>query len=191
MAWAALPKTAAWTHREARSGLEVAWFGGTDGGTQLTGCTTAIEDGRTWAVDYEILVDDSWCTRRARIRGRSASGEHTVVLTADGHGHWWVDDEPAPQLDGCLYIDLESSAMTNALPVHRFALRAGDRADSPAAYVRASDLAVQRLEQEYVRVDGTGRSYDYASRAFDFSCRLLYDDAGLALEYPGVAVRLA
>jgi uncharacterized protein len=191
MAWAALPETAAWTHREARSGFEVAWFAKTDGGAQLTGCTTAIEDGWTWAVDYEIRVDDSWCTRRARVRGRSASGERTVVLTTDGHGHWRVDGEPAPQLDGCLDIDLESSAMTNALPVHRFALRPGDRADSPAAYVRASDLTVQRLEQEYVRVDASGFSYDYTSRAFDFSCRLVYDDAGLALEYPGIAVRFA
>jgi hypothetical protein len=37
-----------------------------------------------------------------------------VTLRADGDGSWVVDGRPAPQLDGCLDVDLESSSMTNA-----------------------------------------------------------------------------
>src|SRR3954453_15836540 len=40
-----------------------------------------------------------------------------------------------PPLDACLDVDLESSAMTNALPVHRLNLATGERAQAPAAYV--------------------------------------------------------
>jgi hypothetical protein len=189
MSWAAVPPTAAWQHLEARSGFEVAWFETGDDGLVLTGCTVAVEDGRSWAVEYEIRVDRGWRTRSARVCGRSASGIRTVLLRADGRGHWLVDGDAEPHLDGCLDVDLESSAMTNALPVHRLTLQPGERAAGPAVYVRAADLGVGRLEQEYARVDEPGRRYDYAAPAFDFSSRLVYDDAGLMLEYPGIAVR--
>jgi hypothetical protein len=88
-------------------------------------------------------------------------------------------------------VDLESSAMTNALPVRRLALEPGEGAAAPAVYVPAVGLNVERLEQNYVRTDDDGprQRYDYAAPAFGFSCRLVYDAMGLVLAYPGVAVR--
>jgi hypothetical protein len=105
--------------------------------------------------------------------------------------HWRVDGEAASHLDGCLDVDLESSAMTNALPVHRLGLRVGARAPSAAAYVRALDLSVGRLDQDYLRCTDEGRHhrYDYAAPVFDFGCRLVYDESGLVLDYPGIAIR--
>ena len=63
----------------------------------------------------------------------------------------------------------------------------GGRAEAPAAYVRAADLGVDRLEQTYEHL-GPGR-YGYAAPAFDFACVLEYDDTGLVTRYPGIAVR--
>jgi uncharacterized protein len=185
--WSEPPATAAWQHRDARSGFEVVYFDGLDDGWRINGCTTAVEDGHSWVVDYEIRLDTTWTTRSARISARSTLGLQTILLEADGRGHWLVDGRPVPYLDGCLDVDLESSAMTNAFPVHRMALPVGGRAAAPAAYVRALDRAVERLEQTYVRIDDD--SYDYSSPAFDFECRLGYDDSGLVVDYPGIAVR--
>jgi hypothetical protein len=58
---------------------------------------------------------------------------------------------------------------------------------------RAEDLGVERLEERYVRLEdqGPGRRFAYAAHAFDFTCVLAYDDAGLLLDYPGIAVRAA
>jgi hypothetical protein len=142
-------------------------------------------------VTYAIRLDETWTTRSARITGRSASGIRQVQLEADGLGRWQVDGEAASHLDGCLDVDLESSAMTNALPVHRMGLRVGARASAPAAYVRALDLRVERLGQDYTRTADEGRSqrYDYAAPVFDFAGRLAYDESGLVLDYPGIAVR--
>ena len=186
------PATAAWQHQHARSGFEVVYFQARDGACRIEGWTTAIEDGRTWAVEYAIQLDATWTTRTARVSGRSASGARSTVLEADGAGRWLIDGEPAPHLDGCLDADLESSAMTNALPVHRMGLRVGARAAAPAAYVRALDLAVQRLEQTYARAtdDASHQRYDYTAPAFGFACRLIYDESGLVLDYPGIAVRV-
>ncbi len=83
--------------------------------------------------------------------------------------------------------------MTNTLAVHRMQLALGVRASAAAAYVRVPDLRVERLEQTYRRtpdVEGQQR-YDYTAPAFDVACVLSFDAAGLVLDYPGIAVRVA
>ena len=191
MSFTPLPATAAWRHRGARSGFEVEYFDAHGDGCRIEGWTTAIEDAATWAVEYAIEVDAAWATRSARARGRSAGGFCSTVLEADGAGHWLIDGESAPYLDGCLDVDLEASAMTNALPVRRMGLPVTAAAAAPAAYIHAVGLAVERLEQTYVRAtdESTCQRYDYTAPAFDFGARLVYDQAGLVLDYPGIAVR--
>jgi uncharacterized protein len=189
------PATACWQHRGARSGFEVTYFQALEGGWRIEGTTAAIEDGQTWAVNYRIELDPGWATRSAHVTARTAAGSHETLLRSDGAGHWLVDGNPAPHLDGCGDVDLESSAMTNALPVHRLDLPVGVRTAAPAAYVRVLGLTVERLEQTYTRVrdetadDAAHRGFDYTAPAFGFSCRLAYDEGGLVLEYPGIAVR--
>lgn len=186
-----MPPAAAWHHRDAREGFEVVYFHAAGDGYRVEGCTTAVESDQPWVVQYAILVDARWATRSASITGHWPAGTRRLDITADGHGRWHVDGAHVAALDGCLDVDLESSSMTNAFPVRRLGLRVGDQAAAPAAYVRANDLSVERLEQQYVRVadeDGN-QSFDYSSPAFDFRCRLVYDASGLALDYPGIAVR--
>jgi hypothetical protein len=77
--------------------------------------------------------------------------------------------------------------MTNTLPVHRLDPQA--RVDAPAAYVRALTLTAERLDQVYERIGAEHRQYDYAAPSFGFTARLAYDDSGLVIDYPGIAVR--
>ncbi|HEY7431148.1 MAG TPA: putative glycolipid-binding domain-containing protein [Streptosporangiaceae bacterium] len=185
------PATACWQHREARAGFEVTYFQDLADGWRIDGTSAALEDSQTWAVTYQIQLDAAWVTRSARITARSTLGPRETWLESDGAGRWHIDGDPAPHLAGCMDIDLESSAMTNALPVHRLQLAPGARAGAPAAYVRAASLTVERLEQTYLRTtdEATHQRYDYAAPAFGFTCRLVYDHSGLVLDYPGIAVR--
>lgn len=187
-----LPTSAAWRHQGARTGFEVAFFSAPRPPLRIRGSTSAVEAGEAWAVDYEIDLDAGWRTRAARIVGRSAGGTHRRVLEADGNGCWLIDGSVAEGLDGCLDVDLESSAMTNTLPVHRDALPVGREASAPAAYVRAIGLGIDRLEQSYRRLpdEDQNRCFDYRSPAFNFRDRLVYDPSGLVLDYPGIAVRV-
>jgi uncharacterized protein len=100
MSFTPVPATAAWHHRGARSGFEVAYFGARGDGCQIEGWATAVEDGLTWAVEYVIEVDAAGATRSARIRGRSGAGFCSALLEADGNGHWLADGRPARDLDG-------------------------------------------------------------------------------------------
>jgi uncharacterized protein len=187
----ALPTTAAWRHLDVRSGFEVVYLRELGDGCSIEGRTAAIESGQTWIVDYQISVDAAWATRAATVRSRSASGSRSTVLRATGEGQWTVDGEAAPHLDGCLDVDLEASAFTNALPVRRLGLARGERSGAPAAYVRALDVVVERLEQSYVRAadDCRRQRFEYSAPVFGFTCELVYDEAGLLLDYPGIAVR--
>jgi hypothetical protein len=188
-----LPTSAAWQHRQARSGFEVAFLRSEPGGHRVEGQTVALEGDDAWVVRYEVELGPDWLTRSARVSGRSAAGTNERTLRSDGAGRWLVDGESAPLLGGCLDVDLEPSCLTNAFPIHRLELEIGEAADAPAAYIRALDLRVERLEQRYTRLeDDAGRQrYHYRAPAFDFECRLVYDQSGLLLDYPGIGTRVA
>ena len=189
------PRSACWHHEGLRLGFEVSYFTTAAGGVQAEGTAAGLQGGDTWIVSYSILLDESWRTRMAKVTSQSASGRRERLLESDGVGHWSVDGNTANLLDGCLDVDLEASAMTNALPVRRLALAVGQRVGAPAGYVHAPTLAVERLEQTYGRVedgDGDGvEQYDYEAPGFAFACRLVYDPSGLVLDYPGIARRSA
>ena len=121
-------------------------------------------------------------TARIVCRPDGLEVEGVTVATEDGDS--W-------QVDGCVDVDLGSSALTNAFPVRRLGLRTGDAADAPAVYVRAPDLVVDRLDQRYRRLPDEGHAVRYAYEAprFGFACTIRYDETGLVLDYPGIAVR--
>lgn len=185
-----LPRHAAWRHTAARTGVEVVFVG--DGGRLIEGHTTAVEDDEPFTVGYEIGLDARHRVRRARISARSRLGAASVRIDGDGEGRWRIDGRRAPALDGCLDVDLESSALTNAFPVWRLALAPGDASEAPAVYVRALDLAVERLDQRYRRCPDRagGEAYDYECPAFGVRCVLVYGPDGLVADYPGLAVRI-
>jgi hypothetical protein len=187
-----LPTSAAWRHKGARSGFECSFLSWPGDVCVLQGHTAAIERSTAWAVHYRVSVDHQWRTRRARVRSQTAIGSYEVVLEADGEGRWLVDGQRRAELDGCIDVDLESSVCTNTLPIHRLGLVVGEPTDVPAAYVRASDVRVERLEQRYLWLGdtATGSQCEYEAPALEFRARLSYDHAGLVLNYPGLARRM-
>lgn len=185
---AVVPALAAWRHVGARDGFEVTFFEQTADGLFVRGTTAAVQGAQTWAVRYEIEVSEQWLTRSAHVVNVVSGGERGVMLSHDGRGNWQVDGVARPDLEGCLDVDLESSAMTNTFPVHRLSPRLGARQSAPAAYVRAAGLEVQRLEQHYTRIDERHR-FRYEAPAFRFTAELSYDTSGLIVNYPGLARR--
>src|SRR4051794_9427222 len=120
------PPWAAWRHQGSRDGFEVVFLHREGADRRAEGETAAVEGHDAWAVRYDIHLDAGWMTRTAHVAGRSAARAASErTLEADGAGSWRVDGAPAPQLDGCFDVDLESSCLTNAFPVHRLGLEVG------------------------------------------------------------------
>jgi hypothetical protein len=185
-----LPRLAAWRHSDVRAGYEVLFTDAGPGGYRLRGATTAVESGAGWSVTYRIELDRQWRTRRVDAVATTSTGERHLSLRAVP-GRWMVDGRRRPDLDGCVDVDFESSSVTNTVPLHRLQFRIGEPVAAPAAFVRATDLRVHRVEQRYTLRTRTpeGFTFDYESATFDFACRLTFDAAGLILDYPGIAVR--
>lgn len=182
----------AWRHEgSGRLGLETTHFRRHEDGWLFDGTTEATEDGRTWQVGYQLIVDAGWRTRRASVTVRIGDDTRSLLLTGDGAGHWLADGEPVPHVAGCLDVDLEASALTNAFPVHRLGLAVGAGAEAPAVFVRVAGLAVGRLDQRYTRIedDEHGQRYDYAAPEFGVHTVVAYDHTGLVRSYPDIAVR--
>jgi hypothetical protein len=185
---------AAWRHLDARVGFEVLFLRREHDIYHIDGYSTAVQEGVGWGIRYALTIDEDWVTRSAHVVAQSADGVHEVRLEGDARGRWRVDGVRVPLLNGCMDVDLEASACTNAFPVRRLGLRVGEQADPPAAYVRAPTLRVERLEQSYARLENDGDEiarYDYVAPAFDFRTILLVDQFGFVLDYPGIAVRAA
>lgn len=185
-----LPMWAAWRHLGLRDGFEVAFFATEHDGIRIRGATSAVEAGQAWQVTYDVALDHQWRTRSAVVHALAADGPRTARVDCDQAGRWRVDGVPAAALDGCVDIDLESSAVTNTIPVHRLTLAAGQGADVPAAYVRTG-LEVARLNQHYHRAadqDGS-QIYEYRAPEFDFAAQLRFAPDGLVADYPGIAQR--
>jgi hypothetical protein len=188
-----LPATAAWRHVGARDEFEVLFLEPEEDGFRFRGHATAVEEGVTWSVAYTIVVDAGWATRSAHVVSRSTAAEREVQIERHPTGGWRLNGLHAPELSDCDDVDLEASAFTNAFPVHRLKLEVGESADAPAAYVRAPNLRVARLEQRYLRLpdDGERARYDYEAPAFEYRDVIVYDEHGLVLAYPGIAERVA
>jgi hypothetical protein len=186
-----LPAVATWQHTGVRTGYEVLFVQTSPAGVRLRGVTTAVEEHAAWSVSYRIDLDDRWRTRRAEVVTATADAERRVAIHRSDDDRWTVNGVPQPALDGCVDVDLESSSVTNTLPVHRLPFARGAPVSVPAAFVWANDLRVQREEQTYTLTGATAEdiSFHYESPTFDFRCELTFDAAGLILHYPGLARR--
>ena len=173
-----LPRFAAWRFVDAVEGFEVVY----SAPGELRGHTSAVEDGNPYAVHYGIRFDEGWRTREALISADTVAGTLEAKLASDGAGSWTVNDQPRPDLDGLVDIDLEASACTNTLPVHRLHVSSGEAVRAPAVYVQAIDLTVRRLDQTYRRLDA--HRFHYTSEG-DFEAVLRYDDSGSDRRLPG------
>jgi len=182
-----LPQSASWTHVGVRAGFEVLFAGA---GT-LRGHTTGREGTSSWSVGYDITVDGNWRTRAVEATNLTELGARRIHLERDSAGRWLVNGLDRPDLDGCDDVDLESSAATNTLPVHRIDLAVGEAVDVASAYIRADDLTVERLDQRYTltNVRDDGFTVFYEAPRFGFDCALEFDATGLTVDYPGIARR--
>ena len=110
-------------------GEDVATVARVEAGWQLAGATTFTLGGETCRLEYRVACDDTWRTRRCKVRGVSGEDPISIDIAHDGEGRWTLGGEPVASIDGCEDVDLAFTPATNLLPVRRLALPVG--ASSP------------------------------------------------------------
>ena len=180
-------RVVAWRRTDEDAGHSLARVERRDGGWLFHGTEVLAGPSTLLSCSFRVEVDDTWATRAVEASAVSADGERRLVLTADVDRRWTRDGEPAPELDGCVDVDVAATPLTNTLPIRRLAwLTVGEEVTTPVAWVDVPALRVARVDQTYHRLGPSRWRYsDDAHGAFE----LTVDDDGLVVTYTGMATR--
>lgn len=136
---------------------------------------------QAYRVDYELTTGPSWVTERLHAR----AGGRELDLRRSAQGEWTENGEPRPDLTEALDCDLQSSPLTNTMPI----LREPEGADELVmAWVALPELSLRVSRQRYEPL-GPGR-VRYVSLDSDFTAELEFDEAGLVTRYPRLAAQV-
>jgi len=158
-------------------------------GWRLAGSAVFLHGRRACDLAYEVVTDASWLTRRARVHGHVGPAAVDLRIRAGRNGTWFLDGEAQPQVQGCIDLDFAFTPATNLIALKRLALRVGQRADAPAAWLEFPRLKLRVLPQTYERASAS--EYDYAAPTVGYAARLKFDRQGAIIHYPGLFERVA
>ncbi len=155
-----------------------------DAGWRLSGTAVFVFAGRPCHLAYVVQCDVAWQARSAQVTGWIGPDAVALIMAAVPGGRWRLNGADQEQVTGCADIDLGFTPATNMLPVRRLALRPGDAADAPAAWLSFPELALARLAQHYRRVGAD--QYAYQAPDVGYTGTLVVSDAGFVTTYPGL-----
>jgi hypothetical protein len=165
-------------------GHDAATIMASSDGWHISGVAIVVESERPCCVEYDIDCDESWITRRCSLRGYVGADPVAMIIRRDAKGAWEVNDVDAPNLQGCIDIDLGFTPATNLLPIRRLELGVGQSSTVRAAWIRFPEFTAEVLDQVYTR--RADDRYLYESAGGVFQRELSVDSFGCVVEYPGL-----
>jgi hypothetical protein len=179
----------AWQRADEDRGHSLARVEQLPDGWLCHGTEVLAGPGTLLSCGFRVELDVGWGTRSVEVWSVSGAGERRVQLTADDDRRWWRDGSRAPDLDGCVDVDVAATPLTNTFPINRLALSAvGASVTTPVVWVDVPGLGASRVDQTYQRLGPDRWRYsDERHGAFELSV----DDDGLVVDYTGFATRVA
>ncbi len=141
-------------------------------------------EGQVLRGGYTLVTDKNWRTLELRLMVETAPGAmEGIHLLTEGDGKWTdANENPMPELDGCLDVDIQWSPLTNSLPVNRLPLVEGTAQEIRVAYVSLPDLSVKPITQRYVRA--TDSIIRITSPSAPDGTEIVVDADGIVEHYP-------
>jgi hypothetical protein len=176
----------AWTAVEW-PGMEHVVVSGDASGFRADGQVVLAADGFA-SVSYELRCTTGWRVSSLAIKVTNAVTDAVLDLSTVGDGHWLANGHPAPELDGCVDVDISCTPLTNTLPIRRLSWSTGETHDIDVVYVVVPVLDVHRARQRYTLLarddDRDEALFRYQSGSF--SADLPVDSDGFVTDYPGL-----
>ena len=153
-------------------------------GWRLSGAAVFFEAPRACHFQYEVVADGAFRARSATVVGYLGNKAIDIRIRSAGTGRWRVNGVLNSKVTGCIDVDLGFTPATNLLALRRLALKVGQHAEAPAAYLEFPGLRFTRLAQRYER---TGRTeYAYEAPTVGYSGTLQVSSLGAVVQYPGL-----
>lgn len=143
---------------------------------------------RLASVSYQLRCTTGWRVASLAIKVTSAVAATALDLSTAGDGHWLVNGHAAPELDGCVDVDISCTPLTNTLPIRRLSWSPSETYDIDVVYVPVPLLDVRPARQRYTLLarddDRSEAFFRYESGSFSADLRL--DSDGFVTDYPGL-----
>jgi len=149
---------------------------------RLEGTAVFAQEQRPCRLNYQIVCDKAWHTLFARVEGWLDKTLIDIQIKTAPDRRWWLNGAEQPDVMGCTDIDLNFSPSTNLLPIRRLGLGVGEAAEVHAAWLRFPSFKLERLLQQYRRLDED--VYRYESAGGQFVAELKVDPSGFVIDYP-------
>src|SRR5690606_28938181 len=131
--------------------------------------------------NYSVSLDAQWRAVRGQVQGFLSDAEVDQLVEHD-RGGWYLNGEKAEGLDHLIDLDFGFTPATNLPQLRRLALRPGEAADAPAAWLEAGASRLVELRQRYERRDEN--SYWYQAPSVDYEAVLEIAANGFVAVYP-------
>lgn len=157
-------------------------------GWRLSGSAVFWDNGQPCHLQYEVVADAVWRTRRASVQGFVGNKAVDLNIRTAKKGSWRVNGKLKNNVAGCIDVDLGFTPATNLIVLRRLSLKMGQRAEAPAAYLEFPKMRFIRLPQTYVRIGRT--EYKYTAPTVGYSGTLHVTPSGVVSLYPGLFERV-
>jgi len=166
------------------AGHESCRLRSTGGAWHLEGTAVFSHEQQACRLDYQIVCDKAWHTLSAQVDGWLDKTFIDIQIKTDPGRRWWLNEVEQPDVAGCTDIDLNFSPSTNLLPIRRLGLGISEAAEVHAAWLRFPSFKLERLPQQYRRLDEN--IYRYESGGGRFVAELKVDPSGFVIDYPNL-----
>lgn len=155
-----------------------------DDSWRLEGAAVFRHEGLPVYLGYTVDCDSEWRTREGAVHGWAGARSLDFRITRTPDGLWTLNGQAVPNLNGCVDLDLGFTPATNLLQLRRAALRIGQAADVPVAWLDVPLGTLDTLRQRYER--RTATEYWYEAPRFNYSALLQVSAAGFVEKYPNL-----
>ena len=153
-------------------------------GWLLSGAAVFLEARRACHFHYDVVADTAFRTKSAAVVGYLGRKAIAIRIRSAGRERWRLNGTLNADVAGCVDVDLGFTPATNLFALRRLALKVGEQANAPAAYLEFPGLRFTRLPQRYER---TGRTtYAYEAPTVGYAGTLQVSALGAVRRYPGL-----
>jgi hypothetical protein len=153
-------------------------------GWRLTGAAIFWDNGRPYHLEYDVATDGGWKTRKAKVSGYVGKKSLDLRIESAEATRWQLNGVLSKSVIGCVDVDLSFTPATNLIALRRLALKVGQRAEVPAAYLKFPEMRLVMLPQSYHRLGHT--EYEYEAPTVGYSGTLQVLPSGAVSQYPGL-----
>ncbi len=153
-------------------------------GWRIDGAAVFRHAGAPARLHYQVECDRAWIARHGRVIGAIGGRTIDLVITREHDGAWVLNGTAVPGLSAGIDLDLGFTPATNLLPLRRLALKPGESADAPAAWLDVDTGSIVLLHQRYEK--RTATTYWYESPQGQYADLLDVTSDGFVRRYPGL-----